>query len=157
MKNYTFNLYGTRRIKNKLFVTLKITVLLIISAFMQVSAASFAQKNISLSEKNSSLKEVLKSIETQSGYSVFFIQKMIDKALPVTIDVKDVPLKEALDQCFEHQPLSYSIRANTIVIKEKEQKILKVNTSTNAQDVTGTVVDENGQGIPGANIRINLN
>jgi TonB-linked SusC/RagA family outer membrane protein len=154
MKNYTFNLYGTRRIKNKLFVTLKITVLLIISAFMQVSAASFAQKNISLSEKNSSLKEVLKSIEAQSGYSVFFIQKMIDKALPVTIDVKDVPLKEALDQCFEHQPLSYSIRANTIVIKEKEQKIIKASISSNVQDVTGTVTDENGLGIPGANVRI---
>jgi hypothetical protein len=47
MKNYTFNLYGTRRIKNKLFVTLKITVLLIISAFMQVSAAIFENKKIS--------------------------------------------------------------------------------------------------------------
>ncbi|WP_172664743.1 TonB-dependent receptor [Pedobacter steynii] len=154
MKNYTFNSYGTCCMKNKLLVTLKFTVLLIISAFMQVSAASFAQKNISLSEKNSSLKQVLKSIEAQSGYSVFFIQKMIDKALPVTIDVKDVPLKEALDQCFENQPLSYSIRANTIVIKEKEQKILKVSTAANAQDVTGTVLDENGSGIPGANIRI---
>jgi type II secretory pathway component GspD/PulD (secretin) len=126
MKIYDFNLYGTSRIKNKILLSMKLTILLLFVAFLSVNASSFAQKNITLNEKNASLQKVLKAIKSQSGYNVFFIQSDLKKANAVNIDIKDMPLAEALNQCFKNQPLTYSIQANTIVVKERPVNIAPV-------------------------------
>ncbi|WP_165501334.1 TonB-dependent receptor [Pedobacter psychrodurus] len=139
---------------------MKLTILLLFVAFLHVNAASFAQKNITLNEKNASLQKVLKAIKNQSGYYVFFIQSDLKKANTVSIDVKDMPLAEVLNQCFKNQPLTYSIQANTIVIKERPLNIapsfnLEQSTPVNKViDVIGTILDEIGKGIPGASIKV---
>jgi TonB-linked SusC/RagA family outer membrane protein len=160
MKIYDFNLYGTSRIKNKILLSMKLTILLLFVAFLSVNASSFAQKNITLNEKNASLQKVLKAIKSQSGYNVFFIQSDLKKANAVNIDIKDMPLAEALNQCFKNQPLTYSIQANTIVVKERPVNIAPVyqpgqSTPINKViDVIGTILDEIGKGIPGASIKV---
>ncbi len=139
---------------------MKLTILLLFVAFLHVNAGSFAQKNITLNEKNASLQKVLKAIKNQSGYYVFFIQSDLKKANTVSIDVKDMPLAEVLNQCFKNQPLTYSIQANTIVIKERPLNIapsFNLEQSTPVYkviDVIGTILDEIGKGIPGASIKV---
>ncbi|MGM9478746.1 TonB-dependent receptor [Pedobacter sp. GSP4] len=139
---------------------MKLTILLLLVAFLHVNAASFAQKNITLNEKNASLQKVLKAIKNQSGYNLFFIQSDLKKANAVNIDVKDMPLTEALNQCFKNQPLTYSIQANTIVVKERPANLSPANKSTENTpvnrviDVIGTILDELGKGIPGASIKV---
>ena len=160
MKIYDFNLYGASRIKNKILLSMKLTILLLFIAILHVNAGSFAQKNITLSEKNASLQKVLKAIKNQSGYNVFFIQSDLKKANTVSIDVKDMPLAEALNQCFKNQPLTYSIQANTIVVKERPVNIVPANKPEQSApvnkviDVIGTILDEIGKGIPGASIKV---
>ncbi|WP_140939218.1 TonB-dependent receptor [Sphingobacterium lumbrici] len=160
MKNNTLNSYRTSGTEDKLFMPVKYMAFLLFFAFMLVSASGFAQQKITLSEKKAPLTKVLKAIEKQSGYSVFFIQRNMEKALPVTIQVKAVTLKQALDQCFVNQPLTYSIQGNTIVVKLKEEKIetIQANAQIEAvkgKEVAGMVVDEKGVGLPGAMVRIN--
>lgn len=139
---------------------MKLTILLLFVAFLHVNAGSFAQKNITLNEKNASLQKVLKAIKSQSGYNVFFIQSDLKKANMVSIDIKDMPLTEALNQCFKNQPLTYSIQANTIVVKERPANIVPANKPEQSTpvnkviDVIGTILDEIGKGIPGASIKI---
>ncbi|MBB6237461.1 TonB-linked SusC/RagA family outer membrane protein [Pedobacter sp. AK013] len=139
---------------------MKLTILLLFIAFLHVHAGSFAQKNITLNEKNASLQKVLKAIKNQSGYNVFFIQSDLKKANMVSIDIKDMPLTEALNQCFKNQPLTYSIQANTIVVKERPTNAGPANKPEQSApvnkviDVIGTIVDEIGKGIPGASIKI---
>ena len=160
MKIYDFNLYGTSRIKNKILLSMKLTILLLFVAFLHVNAGSFAQKNITLNEKNASLQKVLKAIKNQSGYNVFFIQSDLKKANAVSIDIKDMPLAEALNQCFKNQPLTYSIQANTIVVKERPANIVPANKPEPSTPVNkvivviGTILDEIGNGIPGASIKV---
>jgi len=139
---------------------MKLTILLLFVAFLHVNAGSFAQKNITLNEKNASLQKVLKAIKNQSGYNVFFIQSDLKKANTVSIDIKDMPLAEALNQCFKNQPLTYSIQANTIVVKERPANIVPANKPEQSTpvnkviDVIGTILDEIGKGIPGASIKV---
>ncbi|WP_316823816.1 TonB-dependent receptor [Pedobacter miscanthi] len=139
---------------------MKLTILLLFIAFLSVNASSFGQNNITLNEKNASLQKVLKAIKIQSGYNVFFIQSDLKKANAVNIDVKDMPLAEALNQCFKNQPLTYSIQANTIVVKERAANIAPAyrpeqSTPINKViDVIGTILDEIGKGIPGASIKV---
>lgn len=55
---------------------MKITLFLLIGAFMQVSANGFAQK-ITLKETNSSLEKVLKKISAQSNYDFLYNSAML--------------------------------------------------------------------------------
>ena len=151
MKNYNFNLYGIPCIKDKILLTMKFTAVLLIFTVLQVSAASYAQHSITLSEKNASLDKVLKSIKTQSGYNVFFIQSDIEKATPININVKGASLEEALKLCFVNQPLTYSIESKTIIIKEKAVSAVKKAFFIK---ISGIVRDETGSPIAGVTVKV---
>ncbi len=139
----------------KLLKVMKLTALLIVIALSQVSAKLYSQ-NISLNEKNAPLEKVLRSIKKQSGYLVFYQDQDLLKAMPVNIREKNVPLLQALDDCFGNQPLSYQILDKTIVIKMKagagaEKSKVAFNPPVN---IKGKIIDENGNSLPGATIKV---
>src|SRR5690606_14771421 len=111
MKFYTYKFYDIHRVKNKVLLSMKISLLLLLSFLTQVNASTFAQR-ITLSERNASLETVLKKIKSQTGYNMFFIYKDIKTAKPVTIDLKSATLEEALTNSFKNQPLTYTIESN---------------------------------------------
>jgi len=134
--------------RSKTIRIMKLTIVFLMLAFLQVSASSLAQNKITLSEKNVSLEKVLTQIRKQSGYDLVFISTDIKNARNVSINVNQVTLDKALKQCFANQPFDYVLDTKTIIIKEKAAK-----SSSNLKiDVKGKVVDENDQPIPGANV-----
>src|SRR5690606_22557762 len=103
-KIYTVFLYSIFAcVQSKLFRVMKLTIILLIVTFMQVSADTYAQK-VSLNKKNASMREVIEVIQSQTGYSFIISSDLLRRAAPVNIDLKDIPLKEALDQSFKGQP-----------------------------------------------------
>ncbi|MBK0379310.1 TonB-dependent receptor [Mucilaginibacter segetis] len=133
---------------------MKITTLLLIVTLLQVSAASRAQK-ISLSESRAPLTKVLKEIRSQSGFNLVYTEEMLKDAKAVSIRVKDAEMREVLDEVFREQPLSYTIVNNAIVLKEKEMSLLdRIRAAWVAVDVNGRVVDEQGQPLPGATVKV---
>ncbi|WP_017259076.1 TonB-dependent receptor [Pedobacter arcticus] len=130
---------------------MKFILILFLTSILQVNAASYAQKNIKLSEKNAPLTKILKSIKSQSGYNVFFIQSDLNKANPVTIEIKDASLDEVLKLCFFNQPLNYTIEAKTIIIKEKLTESLE---KADPIKISGTIRDGAGLPIPGVAVKI---
>ena len=153
MKFYDFSSYRNSCMKDKILLTVRLTIILMLGVFLQVSAGGFAQ--ITLIEKNAPLEKVLKLIGQQSGYDIFFNSKLVKKAKPVTITVKQGTLQEALNQCFSEQLLGYTIESNTIVVFEKKELptgaafLLKQLT-----DIIGKVLDETGQGLSGATVKV---
>lgn len=123
----------------KLFSLLKIGLLPIF--FLLISATTIAAQKVTLAIKNASLETVFKAIEKQTGYSFFYKSNLLKNGLPVSVDVKDVPLSQALDLCFSKQPFTYSIQGNIIAIKPKEN--LPVGNTNSLQDilVKGFVLD----------------
>ena len=69
--------------------------LLLLVFGLSAAAAGFSQK-VTLSFTNASLPKVLDAISKQTGMSVVFKDNLLKDAHPVTIDVKDVPVEEAL-------------------------------------------------------------
>lgn len=131
---------------------MRLTTVLLIATFMQVSAAGFAQK-INLSHSNASLKTVIKELRNQSGYGFVYTDDQLAKANPVSIKVRNMSIEEVLKQVFKDQPLSYTIDTKTVIIKEKT--ILdKIFNPLLTIDVTGKVVDENGNALAGASIKV---
>src|ERR1700712_1115082 len=103
----------------KVLLIMKLTMLLLITAILQVSAKTFAQK-ITLSEKNAPLIVVFEKISEQSGYDFLASADDVKHAKPITISVRNEELKAVLDQIFEGQPLNYVIQEKTVVISKKE-------------------------------------
>src|SRR5476651_61210 len=104
---------------NKLLLTMKLTVIILITAILQVSATSFAQK-VTLSAKEAALVDVFNQIRVQTGYDFLFTASTLQNARPVTIQVKNVELNDVLNQIFKDQKLDYTIRDKAVVISKKE-------------------------------------
>jgi TonB-linked SusC/RagA family outer membrane protein len=143
-----------RRIQKPLLV-MKLTTLILIAAIIQVSAASFAQK-ITLKVKKASLESVFKEIHQQSNYDFFFDRKLIQQAEPVTVDLKNATLKEALNSCLANQMLTYKIEEQTVIVREKirpEESKLQPTLPSSIK-VSGTIADSTGAPLAGASVLI---
>lgn len=137
------------RLAGQTVKAMKLTVLFLTAAFLQVSAVGTAQK-VSYSGKNVSLKSVFTSIEKQTGYVFFYNNKDIKNTRPLSIDVHDVSLEDALNVCLQNQPLNYVIKGNTIFIKARNIPVISEEDNNPHSippplDVSGKVVNEQGQ------------
>ncbi|QEH43603.1 SusC/RagA family TonB-linked outer membrane protein [Chitinophaga sp. XS-30] len=130
----------------------KLTTVLLFFAIFQVHAVGFAQK-ITLSEKNAQLEDVFLAIRKLRIYDIVYDAALMKNARPVTIDVKNATLKEVLDKSFKDQPLTYTLRGNTIIIREKTESILPLVT-VEKKKIRGRVTDASRKPLPGVTIRI---
>lgn len=127
---------------------MKLTIFLLITGLLQVSAAGYGQK-VSLSYKNASIEEVLRQIRKQSGYDFLYSNQGLKDAKPITIKINNATIEEALTACFSDQPFTYSISGKNVVIKNKIEP-----SNIDPDPITGRVVDENGVGLPGITVAV---
>lgn len=138
---------------------MRLTPILLFIGCLQVSARVLAQ-TISLSEKNTPLQKVFKHIEQQSGYVFFFDYALLDKARPVTLVIKNIPLTTALDLVFSNQPLKYSIAGKNIVVQLKAAPPGKPGSLTEPPakpsgiNVHGHVMDSLAHPLAGASVSV---
>lgn len=131
---------------------MKITLFLLFATLIQVSAAGFAQK-VTFTQKDATLKQVFSQINKQTGYNVFWSPKLIKNSQRLDVNFIETPLEDALSICLKGLSLTYSISEKTIIIKEIEKYVLN-NIINNTIDVEGRVVDQKGQPLPGASIKL---
>lgn len=140
----------------KILLMMKLILLLIVAAMMHVTASTMAQ-HITLVKKNSSLKEVLNTLQSQIDVDFVYSNKLIEHAKPISISVKNATLRDVLDHCFKDQPLYYTIEDGSIYIKQRRANAAGAPVSPLEQEfreVSGVVNDKNGKPIPGVNIQI---
>ena len=135
---------------SKVLLVMKLTAILIIAALTNVTAKTFSQ-TVSLRQKNASVEKVLRLIEKQTGYHFMYDKNDVSKARGINIDVTQVTIKQALDEAFKDQPLTYKIFQETIVVKKKDES--KAPVQFIAIDITGTVTDAKGP-VPGVNVKL---
>src|SRR5699024_4416989 len=85
---------------------MRLTSVFLLLACLQVSAATYAQ-SVSISGKNMSLSKVFNKIRKQTGYNFIYADENLSEALTVSLHAENMPLREILDYCFAHQPLTY--------------------------------------------------
>lgn len=151
----------SRRTNRKnIFLAMKLTILLLTAAFLQVHATGTAQ-SVTLSGKDMTLKQVFSAIEKQTGYVVFYNKGILSSVKPVSLTVYNMPLTDLLDVVLKEQPLEYVIREKSVILSRK----LPVGSPANAAPpippadtlitVKGKVTDEKGTPLEGAVIKDN--
>lgn len=128
-----------------------LTILAIVIACLQVTANNVLAQNINLNVKNTPLKTVLQTVTKQTGYQFFYKNNSIAKGTTITLKLNGTQLKEALEQIFKDQPLSYEIVEKTVVVTEKPnaKPITEIQ-----QNVTGQVTNERGDPLPGVTVTV---
>ncbi|MBN8877757.1 MAG: SusC/RagA family TonB-linked outer membrane protein [Sphingobacteriales bacterium] len=119
---------------------------------LHVSAKTGAQQ-VTLNLANVTLEKVFEEIQKQTSYNFFFQEDALAKANKVTVKVKNATVKSVLDFCFKDQPFTFEILDKSIVVKQKEETPIpksKIPPIT----ITGKVVNEKGEPIAGASIRV---
>jgi TonB-linked SusC/RagA family outer membrane protein len=148
-KNFTLPGVLNRQFR-KLLLVMRLTAAILFLTFMQISASTMAQK-VSIVEKNVPLERVLKEIRKQSGYDIIYDLNIILDAKPVSINVSEVSVFEAVQKSLNNQALTFSLDGKTIVIKEKSVTDNLVDV-IKAVDVKVSVRDSLGGPLPGANV-----
>jgi TonB-linked SusC/RagA family outer membrane protein len=136
----------------KIWLIMRLTTVILIATLMQVSAASLAQR-VTLNQKKTSLEKIFREIHKQTGYDFLYDKGLLDKKLPLDVMAVNEPLEQVLDRCLAEQSLSYAIEDKMIVIKEKSilDKVIAYFANI---DVTGRVVDEKGDPVAGATVKV---
>jgi len=143
----------------KIVQIMKLTSVLLLTTFLQVSATGYSQK-ITLSGRDLPLKTIFKEVEHQSDYQFFYKESLLRQARKVNIKVANASIEEVLALCMNDQPLSYSLIGKVIVIEKRPAAASPPAVHT-MQDppapikITGTVVNiETRQPLQGATVTI---
>jgi TonB-linked SusC/RagA family outer membrane protein len=94
---------------------MKLTSVLLMAFIFHAGAKGIAQ-NITFSSRNVPIEQVFSEIKKQTGYFFLYTESILEKARPVTIVARDMPLTRFLDEVFKNQPLIYTIASRTITV-----------------------------------------
>lgn len=136
-----------------IFMRINLVIIFISFLFFQASAVTYAQK-LTLKKQNANLANVFKDIQRQSDYDFVYPSRLLKKATNVNLDLVNVSLDEVLKQCFKDQPFTYVIEDKTIIIKELSESVVPIPFKRFLINVKGKVIDQNGQILVGASIRL---
>ncbi len=133
---------------------MRLTMMIITTCLLQVSAAGFAQR-ITLSEKNTALVKIIQKIRVQSGYDFMIDSKLLNKAKMVTVNLQNATIEEAIKACLAGQEISFSIENKIVLLSPKEMSVVdRILDYINSINLKGKVLDETGQGLPGASVKV---
>ncbi|MET6995996.1 TonB-dependent receptor [Chitinophaga defluvii] len=132
---------------------MKFLFILLLACLVQVNAATYAQK-VSLSVRNASLEEVFRQLKLQSGYDFLYSAQVVQHT-KVSLQVKDEELVNVIEKCLKGSDLTFTIRNKTVVIKKVGANLTAdIESPLQARQVSGTVTDEKGQGLPGVSVKL---
>lgn len=141
---------------------MKLTALFIVLGLLQVTARSTAQ--VTIKENGAPLAKVLKTIQSQSNYGLFFEPRLVqEKGKPVAANLNNVSVEEALKEIFKTQDaLTYSLNGKVITVKEKSEKKSNLLTEgfnprldpARPPTVRGRITNEKGEPVAGVSISI---
>lgn len=127
---------------------MRITMVLVTCAFMQLSAATYGQL-LTIKRQNSSIPDILQEIRKQVGYDFFYDAGLFREAPKMDINIKDASLERVLSHCFSNLPYEYTVKNKIVIIKALHPPAFQQSGR-----ISGKVIDERGQPLPGASIRV---
>lgn len=141
------------RVLLQMWRIMKITVVILLCACLQICARGYTQQPVTLDLKQATLVEAFRQIRQQTGYNFFYQSEWLKKAHRVSIRVRDVPLAQALDSCFKEQPVTYSITGTSIVLTPRAASVGPVqNMNIPPVDIKGRVISMQTEPLAGASV-----
>lgn len=122
----------------------------------------FLNQKITLKLENKGLESALRQIKKATSVSFIYSPQMIGVDRTISINVQNESLKEVLSKLLTPLEISYEVSGSTILLRHiPKSSLISTHTlnflsitSQLEKTVTGTIVDEKNQPMPGVNIAI---
>jgi TonB-linked SusC/RagA family outer membrane protein len=108
--------------------------------------AEEAPEKITLSFSNIPLSEAIKKIESTTIFTFFYDVNKTNLNQPVSLNVKNATIEEAITQLLKSSDLTFSVTNRQIAL------YLRTVSVEQRKTVTGTVTNEDGEPVIGANV-----
>ncbi|MFU1856196.1 TonB-dependent receptor [Sphingobacterium sp. NGMCC 1.201703] len=139
----------------KTLLIMKFYLLLAFFGAVQAKTPVYSQK-MNLHFKNSKVDLVLAEISKQAQLDLLYDSKLIKKASPVTLNLENATLNEALTALFRNQALEFEVIKKTLIIRPKETKAAARTSEVteNQKAINGSVKDQQGKPLAGVTVRV---
>lgn len=144
----------------KVILTMKLVLMFFIAAPLTVMGNEYIHnEKLSLKLEHATFDEIVSAIELQSDYVFFYRSSDVDHSVYYDVDLENRDVQAILDQLTANSSLSYRISGKYIFIDKKDDATAVVSKREMAEAlqqqgkrITGTITDENGVAVIGANI-----
>lgn len=128
---------------------MKLFALFMFLGFCTCRATVSAQDaRIDLEMSNVTLSQVFQRIEQLTDYMFIYKSEDVRAIQHVTVDARQMMVRDVLEKCLENTGLSYVFKRNVIVI----QKAVKDEPEKNIVRISGKVTDEKDEPLPGVTV-----
>ncbi|MBO9570990.1 MAG: SusC/RagA family TonB-linked outer membrane protein [Chitinophagaceae bacterium] len=138
---------------------MKLTFLLLLTGFLTARGNIYGQQ-FSIDVKNQPLEAVCSTIEKQSNY-VFLLNSTVDKAAPVTANIKSDNIQEVLKSVLKELDIDFIIKGKTIILARREKKEKRfadqspgVLGKDDPIEVVVRVTNEEGEPVAGVTVQV---
>jgi hypothetical protein len=137
---------------NKVLCAMKLTIFFfLLSTFTLIASGTYSQnKTFTINRQNVQIKDVLQEIEDQSGYFFIYNNEFVDVYRKINIQAKDKNIKDLLDEIFQKQNVTYSIKDRRIILSSS----VKPAAIQQQRSVSGKVTGSAGEPIPGVTVLV---
>jgi TonB-linked SusC/RagA family outer membrane protein len=148
-----FNMKNAIRERKSKVLGLFLCFLLLGIDYSFASYNNYSQfKTLSVSMSNSTLREVLKTIEKSSQFVFFYLDDAVNLERKVSIDSKNKNIEEILSELFEGTSCTYRISDRQIFISGKAPA--STEQQQNKRKISGRVTDIKGEPLIGVNVTV---
>ncbi len=139
---------GRFRLLFKLFVIMKLSILLILLGILQAKADVHAQGSITLNMQGVEIAKVLNKIEKSGDFRFLYNYDLPSLRKKVDIRFDQSSLKDALTRLFANTDLTYKILENNLVV------VMSATLERQDIRITGKVTGANGEALSGVSILV---
>ena len=132
--------------------------ILLLAGNLNLSAGNTAPycqtARLSVEATGMTVSDVLRAIEEQSQFYFTYNSGQINTRRTVSINIKDRPVNEVLDELFRGENVGYTINDRHIVLYKSDSPAAPAPAQADEKRITGTIVDNAGVPIIGANVSV---
>lgn len=153
-------------IKKTKWIIKKTKILFFVSLFLlylptteAIPLSNYAQtQNFTINFEKKTIQEVFTYIEQNSEFVFLFYADILDTNKKVNVSVKNESIQAILNQILKNTQVTYEIKDRQIILvkkaKQSDPATPAVTKTQQQKKVTGKVVDETGESLPGVAIQV---
>ena len=123
---------------------MKIKVLILLGCLFFATHVFSQEDNISLNVKNTTLRNVFKTIQTESGYRFFYSDDLVDLNKSISISVENGSIQDVIEELKTQTSFTFRIMEDKLIV------VVPANAEQKADVISGRVTSAaEPEGLPG--------
>ncbi len=142
----------------KILRVMKLVIVMTFFCTLQLSASIVLSqdKKLSINVRNTRIADVLSQIESQTSYKFAYSSQFIDMQREVSLNVDNAVMQDVLNKLFSGTAIEYKVENEFVILIPRidQNQSGSGNAQQQGKSVTGTIVDKNGEALPGVSVVI---